>query len=73
MKKTSHSIKSLIISLIKIYGFELDKNVCDQLNSNARSGVKYFPHALGEQSESRKLNITNHPMCSSLYEPNEDF
>ena len=57
----------------KIYGFELDRNVCDQLNSNAGSGVKYFPHALGERSESRKLNITNHPMCSSLYEPNEEF
>ena len=50
----------------KIYGFELDKDVCDQLNSNAGSGVKYFPHALGKLSESRQLNITNHPKCSSL-------
>ena len=57
----------------KIYGFELDRNVCDQLNSNAGSGVKYFPHALGERSERRKWNITKHPMCSSLYEPNEEF
>ena len=47
----------------KIYGFELDKSVCDQLNSNAGSGVEYFPYALGERSERRKLNITNHPMC----------
>ncbi len=55
----------------KIIGFELDKKVCDDLNANARKGIKYYPHALGEFNEKRKLYITNHSMCSSLYEPNE--
>ncbi len=55
----------------KIIGFELDKKVCDDLNVNAPEGIKYYPHALGEFNEKRKLYITNHPMCSSLYEPNE--
>ena len=55
----------------KIIGFELDKKVCDDLNANAPKGIKYYPYALGEFNEQRKLYITNHPMCSSLYEPNE--
>lgn len=55
----------------KIIGFELDKEVCDDLNANAREGIKYYPHALGEFNEKKKIYITNHPMCSSLYEPNE--
>ena len=57
----------------KIVGFEIDKEVCDKMNLSARDGVKYYPHALGEFSESKELYITNHPMCSSLYKPNEDL
>ena len=57
----------------KIVGFEIDKEVCDKMNLSARDGVKYYPHALGEFNESKKLYITNHPMCSSLYRPNEDL
>ena len=55
----------------KIIGFELDQKVCDDLNTNAPKGIRYYPHALGEFNEKRKLYIANHPMCSSLYEPNE--
>jgi FkbM family methyltransferase len=41
------------------------------MNSNAVSGVQYYPNALGERNERREFYITDHPMCSSLYEPNE--
>ena len=57
----------------KIVGFEIDKEVCDKMNLSARDGVKYYPHALGEFNERKELYITNHPMCSSLYRPNEDL
>ena len=57
----------------KIVGFEIDKEVCDKMNLSARDGVKYYPHALGEFNERKELFITNHPMCSSLYRPNEDL
>ena len=57
----------------KIVGFEIDKEVCDKMNLSARDGVKYYPHALGEFNERKELYITNHPMCSSLYKPNEDL
>ena len=57
----------------KIVGFEIDKEVCDKMNLSARDGVKYYPHALGEFNESKELYITNHPMCSSLYKPNENL
>jgi FkbM family methyltransferase len=55
----------------RIIGFEIDKEVCDKMNISAPNGVKYYPHALGRANETRKLYITNNPMCSSLYKPNE--
>ena len=57
----------------KIIGFEIEKEVCDKMNSRAREGVKYYQYALGKANEKRKLYITNHPMCSSLYKPNEEL
>lgn len=55
----------------QIYGFEIDEEVCDSMNADARPGIKYFPFALGMREERRDLYVTNHPMCSSLYEPNQ--
>lgn len=57
----------------KIIGFEIDEETCNIMNSSARDGVKYYPKALGEFNEIRQLYVTNHPMCSSLYKPNEDL
>ena len=57
--------------LSEIIGFEIEKKVCDELNSKASKGIKYYPHALGEKNEKRKLYITEHPMCTSLYKPIE--
>ena len=55
----------------KIIGFEIEEDVCDQMNLKAPNGVEYYPHALGEKNERKKLYITQHPMCTSLYKPNE--
>jgi len=55
----------------KIIGFELEKDVCEKMNVEASKGVKYYPYALGKANEKRKLYITQHPMCCSLYKPNE--
>jgi len=55
----------------KIIGFEIEKEVCEKMNSQSHEGVEYYPYALGKANEKRKLYITNHPMCSSLYKPNE--
>ena len=55
----------------RIIGFELEKDMCEKMNANAKKGVKYYPHALGKANEKRKLYITQHPMCTSLYKPNE--
>ena len=57
----------------RIIAFELDKNECEKLNQKSPKGIKYFSYALGEKNEKKKLYITNHPMCSSLYKPNEKF
>jgi len=57
----------------KIIGLELDEDVCNEMNSKARKDIQYFPYALGASNEIRKLHITNHPMCTSLYKPNEEL
>tara|TARA_B100000900_G_scaffold210099_1_gene178021 strand:+ start:278 stop:1138 length:861 start_codon:yes stop_codon:yes gene_type:complete len=57
----------------QIIGFELEEEVCSKMNSKAKMGVKYYPYALGKANEKRKLYITQHSMCSSLYKPNEDL
>jgi FkbM family methyltransferase len=55
----------------KIHAFEIDEEECIKLNKIAKVGLKFYPYALGSKEEKRKLYETNHPMCSSLYEPNE--
>jgi len=55
----------------QIIAFEVDKNLCEELNRQAASGLRYFPVALGRTEERRPFYETNHPMCASLYEPNE--
>ena len=57
----------------KIIGFEIEKEVCEKMNSESLKGIKYYPYALGKANEKRKLYITQHPMCCSLYKPNETF
>ena len=57
----------------RIIGFEIEKEVCNKMNAKTDSTVKYYPHALGQKNEKKKLYITQHPMCSSLYKPNEDL
>ena len=57
----------------RVVAFELDKDECEKLNQKSPKEIKFFPYALGEKNEKKKLYITNHPMCTSLYKPNEKF
>jgi FkbM family methyltransferase len=55
----------------QILAFEVDKELCEQLNKTSRPGMKFFPIALGRTEETRTFYETRHPMCCSLYKPNE--
>ena len=55
----------------RIIAFEVEKNLCEKLNQKAKKGLRYFPVALGRAEERRPFYVTNHPMCCSLYKPNE--
>ena len=55
----------------RIIAFEVDKDLCEELNQKAEPGIRYYPVALGRKEEHRPFYVTNHPMCSSLYKPNE--
>lgn len=57
----------------KILAFEVDKKLCDELNNKPYHGVQYFPFALGNENKEFPFYVTNHPMCCSLYKPNEDL
>jgi FkbM family methyltransferase len=55
----------------EVIAFELDKQLCAELNRTSRRGMRFFPVALGRTEETRPLYETVHPMCTSLYRPNE--
>src|SRR3989344_3894707 len=54
-----------------INALEVDPELCMRLNSKAINGLTYHPVALGRSEEERPFYMTNHPMCASLYKPNE--
>jgi len=55
----------------RINAFEVDADLCKKINAKAISGLVHHPIALGRTEEVRPFYITNHPMCCSLYRPNE--
>lgn len=55
----------------KIIAFEIDEQLCEELNKKAQPGLKFYPAALGEKEEQRKFYETVDPTCCSLYRPNE--
>ena len=55
----------------RVVAFEPDEALCESQNANGRAGVTFYPIALGRTEEQRDFYNTEHPMCSSLYPPNE--
>ena len=55
----------------RIIAFEVDPGLCEKLNRNEEDNAEYFAVALGRTEEERPFYNTQHPMCSSLYKPNE--
>ncbi|MFQ5636309.1 MAG: hypothetical protein ACE5G3_13390, partial [Gammaproteobacteria bacterium] len=57
----------------RIVAFEVDENLCAELNDRARPGFQFHAAALGRTEERRRFYQTADPMCSSLYPPNEEL
>lgn len=55
----------------RINAFEVDPEQCKRLNEKAINGLIYHPFALGRREEESPFYMTNHPMCASLYKPND--
>ena len=55
----------------QIVAFEVDKDLCEQLNEKTKPGITYYPVALGRTEKKAPFYITNNPICCSLYKPNE--
>ena len=51
--------------------FEVDEQLCARLNQTAVSGMEFHPFALGGRNGKRTFYATAHPMCASLFEPDE--
>jgi len=63
---------------LSIYGFDADADACDEANAELESRQInwkeiHIPLAIGKAIEERTLYVTKHPMCSSLYPPNEPY
>ncbi len=54
-----------------VIAFEVNPDLCRELNQSAQEGLTFHPVALGGANESRPFYNTAHPMCGSLYRPNE--
>ena len=55
----------------RVHSFELDSDSCATLMASTRPGVIIHPAAIGLRREKRTVHLTHHPMCTSLYRPNE--
>ncbi|RUT08238.1 hypothetical protein DSM106972_014060 [Dulcicalothrix desertica PCC 7102] len=63
---------------LSIYGFDADADACEEANANIEARQvnwqeKHIPLALGSSVGESTLYVTKHPMCSSLYPPNEAY
>ncbi len=54
-----------------LHAFEIDDELCEQLNASTPQNITYHSQALGKTEEERTLFETAEPMCSSLYKPND--
>lgn len=57
----------------RVLAFEVEEELCADLNKTAQEGLTYYPTALGKTEESRPFYETEHPMCASLYRPADPF
>jgi len=63
---------------LNIYGFDADADACEAANADLEQRKidwkeKHIPLALGNREGEATLYVTKHPMCSSLYPPNEGY
>ncbi|MGB7444687.1 MAG: FkbM family methyltransferase [Coleofasciculaceae cyanobacterium] len=63
---------------LTIYGFDADADACDAANADLEARQvnwteKHIPLALGNSVGESTLYVTQNPMCSSLYPPNEPY
>jgi len=63
---------------LAIYGFDADADACEAANTELKSRniswkEVHLPFALDGKTGESTLYVTQHPMCSSLYPPNELF
>lgn len=63
---------------LTIYGFDADADACEAAEAQLELKQinwteKHIPLALGKSVGEATLYVTKHPMCSSLYPPNEPY
>jgi FkbM family methyltransferase len=63
---------------LSIYGFDADVDACEEANAEIEARhvkwtEKHIPLAVGKSVGESTLYVTKHPMCSSLYLPNEAY
>ncbi|WP_414572787.1 FkbM family methyltransferase [Nostoc sp. CCY 9925] len=63
---------------LTIYGFDADADACEAAEAELELKQinwteKHIPLALGKSVGEATLYVTKHPMCSSLYPPNEAY
>jgi FkbM family methyltransferase len=74
----SHKGWEIFAPNLTIYGFDADADACEASNTALEAQQinwteKHIPLALANSVGESTLYVTKHPMCSSLYPPNEPY
>jgi FkbM family methyltransferase len=56
-----------------IVAFEVEPELCEQNNQKGPKNIRFYPIALAKNEEERDFYETNHPMCGSLYPPDDQL
>ena len=69
---------SIFAPRLTIYGFDADADACDLANADLETRSvnwteQHIAVALGRSVDEATLYVTQDPMCSSLYKPNEPY
>ncbi|MBO0349185.1 FkbM family methyltransferase [Phormidium pseudopriestleyi FRX01] len=69
---------SIFAPRLTIYGFDADQDACDLANADLETRSvnwteQHIAAALGRSVGESTLYVTQDPMCSSLYQPNEPY
>jgi FkbM family methyltransferase len=65
--------RSLPPEVLRVVGFEPDREECDRLNATAAPGHRFLPVALWDSEREVEVHVARVPTCTSVHPPNTEL